>query len=188
MALPQGINFRQTSGYVTDGANEDYEITSSSSESYPHTTAQGNNVGWETVSINYQTRDRQSGNDPRLAGVNWNDVVSADFRMDLPSAGNYNVGIAAGEGNYARDVAFDLYDTSSSLGSLTTGSTSAAQRFKDATNTEYTEVTWPTSQTLVEKTFSTTICRFRAPSASQFIAHVYVESAAVVRRWILGRP
>lgn len=176
--LPQGINFRATSGYVTDGANEDYEILDGSTPNYPHTTAQGNNVGWETIVSNVRGRDRSSGNDRRLAGMCFNDGGDVTYRIDLPSSGDYNVGIAAGDAFYASNVVWDLFDTSSSLGSLTTGTTSAAQRFKDATNTEYTEATWPSSQALASKTFATTILRIsNGASPLQVMAHFYVESA-----------
>lgn len=185
MALPQGINFRASAGYVTDGANEDYDIASRGA--YPWTTAQGNNVGWITQSsVNY--RDRTTGNDRRIAGSCF--IDTDDFRIDLPSTGDYNVGIAAGDANYAQEVNWELFDNTSSLGTLTTGSTSAGERFKDATNTEYTDSTWPTSQTLVTKTFTSTIMKVSATEVTgQWVAHIYVESAgAAPRRWILGRP
>lgn len=179
MAFPQGIDFRRTAGYVTDPANCDAELkTDGGSADYPWTTAQGNNVGWETTSSSYLGRDRNSGIDARLAGVNANADVVADFRIDLPSSGNYNIGLGAGDANYANNVAWDLYDTTSSLGSLSTGTTSAANKFKDATNTEYSAAAWPGSQTLVTKTFATTICRLKAGGANQVVAHFYVEAAA----------
>lgn len=192
MAFPQGINFRQTIGYVTDGANEDAELIGAGggTETYPRTTAQGNNVGWETVAATYQGRDRNSGNDRRLAGINRKDGGSAtDYRIDLPAPGNYKVGLAAGDASYARDTQVDLYDTSSSLGSLATGSTGAGNNFKDATNTEYSAANWPTSQTLVQFTFSTTICRFRFldTGGENPAAHVYIEEAAAVATPTLTR-
>lgn len=184
MALPQGINFRDTLAYVTDGANEDMENNSGGqSENYPWTTAQGNNVGWETVDSNYEQRDRNSGNDRRLAGLgrNINTVggLNVDYRIDLPAPGNYKVGLASGDASYAHDTLVDLYDTNSSLGSLATGSTSGANQFKDATNTEYSAANWVTNQTLVTKTFSTTILRVRLLDTADEnpIAHFYVESA-----------
>lgn len=176
MALPQGIDFRRTAGYVTDPANCDAELkTDGGSADYPWTTAQGNNVGWETAS-SYLGRDRSSGIDARLAGLN-SPGGSDDFRIDLPSAGNYKIGLGAGDASYANNVAWDLYDSGSSLGSLSTGSTSGSGQFKDATNTEYSAANWPSSQTLVTKTFSTTICRLRSVGANQVVAHFYVEEA-----------
>lgn len=178
MALPQGINFRSTAGFVTDPAN--YDVEHGTSVTYPWSTAQGNIVGLEYASANNDNRNRNSGNDPRLAGIAFHGTVDMDFRIDLPSSGNYNIGLAAGDASYACAVTVDLYDTSSSLGSLSTGSTSGSQRFKDATDTEYTDATWPTSQTLVTKAFSTTICRFRVlwTAGLTRVSSVYVEAAA----------
>lgn len=102
-----------------------------------------------------------------------------DYRIDLSAVGVYNIGIAMGEASYAGPTNCEIFDTSTSLGVICSGSTSAAQRFKDATNTEYTNLTWPASQTLISKTFSTTICRFRIGSAGTSInpvAHIYMET------------
>ncbi len=182
MAYPQGIAFRGTAGYVTDAANYDPELPNgTNSETYPRTSAQGNTVGWETDGSSYNSTNRNDTNDPRIAGFGHAGTVTAEFRLDLPSTGDYNIGIAMGDAAYGCPVACDLYDSASSLGSLTTGTTSAAQRFKDATDTEYTQITWPTSQTLATKTFSTNICRFRVLGDASItrIASLYVESAAV---------
>lgn len=178
MAFPQGINHRNTSGYVSDGTNEDY--ANNARGPYPWTTAQGNNVGFEIDApadiTNVQPRDRNSGNDRRIAGFAIT-FATCRFRIDLPSAGNYYIGLGAGDANYAAVVGFDLYDGASSLGALTTGSTSAAQRFKDATDTEYTNVTWPTTQATVNKTFAGTILRVQ-PTGNGLLSHIYVEAAA----------
>lgn len=180
MGLPQGINFRATAGYVTDGGNEDNELVASGNQTYPHTTAQGINVGWETVSGLYQGRNRNAGNDRRLAGINFNTNTGTwDFRVDLPSAGTYNIRLAMGDASYAAAVACDIVDGTTNLGTLTSGSTSAFNQFKDPTNTEYSAANWPGSNTAVSKTFSTTICRVRVGSAgsgSHSIAHFYIES------------
>lgn len=71
MAFPQGLNFRATNAYVTDGTNEAPETDSggTGNQNYPWTTAQGNTVGWETADSVYQARDWNSGNDRRLAEV-----------------------------------------------------------------------------------------------------------------------
>jgi hypothetical protein len=180
MAYPQGIDFRSTSGYVTDPTNCNVEVDNSGTPTYPRTTTQGNTVGWETTGL--QGRNRNSGNDARIAGMHFGvGNANCDFRMDLPATGSYLISLAVGDPNYACNVLVDLIDTSASLGSLSTGATSAAQRFKDAINTEYTQTTWPTSQTPVSKTFATTICRFRVkPSAGtdSRICHVFVQAAA----------
>ena len=60
MALPQGINFRKFLWTPVDGANEYAEF--STSLNYPTPTPQGNNVGWESGTVNYaDNRDRNDG-------------------------------------------------------------------------------------------------------------------------------
>lgn len=173
MAYPQGINFRSTLGYVTDGANENFEAAGG--VTYPRTTAQGNTVGWEQSVGN--TRDRNSALDRRLAGVHFFNTQT-DFRFDLPSAGSYSVRLAAGDASNGNDTVWSLLDTTTVLQSLATG-TSTAGNFKDATDTLLSAAAWPGSNTAVTKTFSTTICRFRGATVgvANQIAHAYVESA-----------
>ena len=182
MALPQGINFRSTLGYVTDGANESGELDGIP-PTYPRTTAQGITVGWEG-SNTQNNRDRNSGNDRRLAGSHspTNASTLNDFRIDLPSAGNYNVRIAAGDANYTRSIKVEMFDTSTSRGVLCNGSTGASNSFFDAGGTARTAANWVTSNVSAPITFTTTICRFRIGSGSgsvgdHTIAHVYIESA-----------
>lgn len=185
MAYPQGINFRATAAFATDGTNEDHEVESSPgaltifSSTYPRTSAQGNTVGCE-ITAALGVRDRNSGNDRRIVGSCFSGSNAQwDYRFDLPSAGTYNIGLASGDGSYTASTAVSLVDTSTSLGALSSGSTSTGNHFKDATNTDYAAASWPGSMTLVSKTFSTTICRFRmASGATNDINHAYVASAA----------
>lgn len=173
MAFPQGINFRATSGYVTDGANESFE---NAGTLYPRTTAQGNTVGWEQAVGNL--RDRSSSVDRRLAGINYINSQS-DYRIDLPSAGSYTIRAAFGDMSSVNDTLWSLLDTTTSLATLATGTNVASGSFKDATDTVRTAAAWPGSNASITKTFSTTICRFRgAAAAANIISHVYVEAAA----------
>lgn len=166
MAFPQGIAFRSTTGYVTDSSPDDCESSTSntananvSSSSYPRTTAQGNTVGWELGANQLITRNRSVAAG-RMAGKHQGN--DASFRCDLPSAGNYDIRLATGDAIYVAVVRVELFDTSSSLGTLSTGTTSAGGRFKDATDVERTSYSdWNTNNASVSKTFSTTICRFR---------------------------
>lgn len=180
MALPQGLNFRQTAGYVTDGSNEDYEIyatTGGLGAGYPRTTPQGNTVGWENVSTDSgYTRNRNSGNDRRIAGRSGPNLTICAYRIDLPSAGSYSLRLAVGDGAYTSAVAFEVRDTSSVLMS-TTGSTSAGNTFKDATNTQYSAANWPASNTAATLSFSTTIFRLAPTTAGSAVAHIYIASA-----------
>ncbi len=185
MAYPQGINFRATAVYVTDVSPADNELGNAgdlNNPDYPHTTVQGNNVGWEdTMTGEFGTRDRSTSPDVRLAGVHYvNNPSIRNFRFDLPATGAYNIGLAAGDYTYAQGpIKIEVFDTAASLGVLCNASTSGAATFIDASGVERTAAAWPGSHVLVAKTFSSTICRFRlggGASANSMIAHAYVES------------
>lgn len=185
MALPQGLDFRLSAAFVTDPTNCIYEIDGSSSPyvSYPRITPQGNTVGWETNAFNWLSdRNRNASLDARLAGfknVNML-VVQPVYRVDLPAAGSYNIGLAAGDSSYGQSSYIELFDTSTSLGVLVNGTTTGANRWFDATGTQLTNVTWPTSNTKVAKTFATTILRLKLGNGSTvgaYLAHLWVESA-----------
>ena len=176
MSFPQGINFRATAGYVTDGANEHGEIATTAN--YPTTSTQGNNVGWEAAPSG--TRDRNNLLDVRLAGIHYgfNDTP-IDYRIDLSGTGSWISRIAAGDGTNPSQEKVELFDTSSSLGVLCDQSVAIAS-FADALDVEYTAVNWPGSNSPATDTFTTTICRFRlggnASGGVVTIAHVYVEA------------
>ena len=190
MAFPQGINLRRTEAYRSgeDAASSGgngwcYPEPSGGNNNYPQTTAQGNSVGWETTASGYEGRNRSGTNDVRLAGMGFDGGgtnVVRDFRVDLSGTGDWSIRIAMGDGSYARDVDCEILDTSSSLGVVISGATSAGNNFKDATDTNYTAANWPGSNSAITKTFSTTICRFRVGAAdaqSTCLAHVYLASA-----------
>jgi hypothetical protein len=183
MALPQGLNFRNTSGYVTDVSPATFEIfdpASSGTPQYPRTTAQGNTVGYETGSINSNPRNRNSGNDARIAGCHSMNSATQRYRIDLPATGSYNIRSASGDGTYSVNAYLEVLDTTSSLGVLVNNaSTGIANSFYDASGTLRTALLWPTLNTAVSKTFTTTICRFKfSTGSSSSIAHLYIESAS----------
>jgi len=177
MALPQGIAFRASNAFVTDIAPDfcengvpdaDTQIDTGEAD-YPTTSAQGNNLGWETVDVDgVQCRNRNNSN-ARLSGMhqctNANDVNI--FRMDLPSTGAKTVRLASGDFNYGADAYVELFDTSSSLGILSSGTTSAAAKWKDATNVERTSAAdWVSNNASASKVFTTTILRLNMGSGS----------------------
>jgi hypothetical protein len=185
MAYPQGINFRATAGFVTDVSPDAGEY--SAGADYPFTTAQGNTVGWESAlaDMGGDRRDRSTVPDVRLAGLHWIGAdppwtPGLDFRLDLPSAGNYDINLASGDYSYARGPnKMELLDTSTSLGVLVNAATSAAAMFLDATGVERTAAAWPGSNAAVTKTFSTAICRFRVGGGASdvsAIAHLRVSA------------
>jgi len=170
MAFPQGINFRATSGYVTDPANFTYEITNGGGTDYPTTTPQGNNIGWETVGGGgIDARDRTTGNIAQLAGMNRINTAAnvSTYRVDLPSAGTYTFNSGHGDASYAVPTNFEVYDTTTQLTSLAGTATTAANKFRDAANNEWANTAWAANNVGVNRTFATTICRFKNPAGTQ---------------------
>ena len=179
MALPQGINFRKFLWTPVDGANEYAEF--STSLNYPTPTPQGNNVGWESGTVNYAD-NRNAAIDARLAGTHGFDAGSvATYRIDLPSPGSYTIRIAAGSATTAWRVSADLYDGATLLRTLVTDQAISSGQFVDATDTLRTDAAdWVSNNASITETFATTILRVTIPTSSSFrtIAHIYVEAAA----------
>ncbi len=165
-----GFNFRNTSGYVTDGADETYVL--GNSDPYP-TTRAGWTFGWEDTISGSINRD--SGNDARLAGINYMTASGVRFRVDLPATGDYTVAVAMGDAASAQEVSWAWKDDTTNLNDFYDGNTSGGNFFYDATETEYTNSTWPGSQTPVQYTFATTIFRIQSHTpvfSNPTLAHV----------------
>jgi hypothetical protein len=184
VAYPQGIDFRQTSGFVTDPTNCDYEI--GSAINYPRVTAQGNTVGWEDdPSVNQRDRNANVGDAAKLAGIVFGSSVLR-YRFDLPSAGNYKVRIAAGDGAGANGVKVEVFDNVTSLGVLVSDRTTGVltvDQFVDATDVVRTSTAdWVSNNALsATLTFASTICRFKVFSAlggNYALSHLWVEAAS----------
>ena len=91
-----GFDFRASSNYVTDPPGDTYVLASTA---YP-TTFNGVNFGWTNVSL-VQARNRSTGVDPRLAGMNYvTNGSPATFYVDLPASGTYNLSLAMGDDGY----------------------------------------------------------------------------------------
>lgn len=169
-----GINFRNTSGYVTDGADETYSL----GEVYPVTRG-GYTFGW-SVDRTGTSLDRSSSVDRRLAGMVYSGDPSHYFRLDLSATGNYDVRVAAGDSiSNANPVDWDFKDNTTTLFS-TSGTPPASGDFKDATDTTRTTAAWPGSNVAQSVTFSTTQLRAYVAGASgnRVIAHIRAVSAA----------
>lgn len=178
MTLPVKFNFRATAAYVTDAANTYPELFDNGGMSTAYPKTDGGIVhGWEVQSGIGFTRDRNSGNDARLAGIGWAIAVGDTYRIDLPAAGSYSIGLAIGDPNVTAPCNWTLKDGTTSLKVLS-GSTSGANTFKDANGTEHTAANWPTNNTEFVGTFATTTLRLVATSADARIAHISVTAAA----------
>lgn len=163
MALAiQGINFRNTLGYVTDGADEHAELTGGGTPNYPDATSQGFNVGWETINQNITPENHNTSPDPRIAGDAYMPGTGNDtYRIDLPSTGDWDVELAMGDRNYAMSCSCEAFDTSSSLGVIAGDDNVPSGDFIDATDTIRTSASdWVSNQAKRSLTFTTTIARF----------------------------
>jgi hypothetical protein len=111
------INFRATSGYVTDPEGSTYCLADASTpnDDYP-TTRNGWTFGWTSANPppHYEA-DRHVGYDARIAGyvgANNGWTFEGTFRLDLPQAGKYAVGWVAGdvEGNASSWGRMEIWD------------------------------------------------------------------------------
>jgi hypothetical protein len=176
----KGFNFRLTNPYVTDGTNE---IRVDLSEAYPSgKTIDGDSFdcGFESSSSTGQA-NRNAALDARLAGIVYKfGGTPDDFRIDLPSAGNYIIRLAVGDATDAQTQNLDLLDGSSVLLSISNVATGIEQ-FIDASGTLRTSAAnWVSNQAETQYTFSTTILRVRlkTPTAgSTTLAHLAIRQA-----------
>lgn len=182
MSLPLGFNFRQTVGFVTDVAPAVF-IGASSTYLYPF-SAGGQNVGWDSTA-DIDSRNRLNTNDARLAGIVFeanNGAAAKVFRLDLPAAGTYNIRVALGDASASQTIRWELLDNTTQLALINNVTTSAANRFLDATGVERTNANWAANNVAITKTFATTTLFFKIGGSSagnsSTIAHFYIESAA----------
>jgi hypothetical protein len=173
-----GINFRNTAGYVADGAGETYSL----GEAYP-TTRGGLTFGF-SASLAANSRNRDSGVDRRLAGCVFavNTAGTTDFVLDLPSGpGAYAVRIALGDAGNAQNHKCVIKDGASVLGSIEADTT--VGQFLDATGAVLFSGTWPGGNTAVPLTFASgqivlTIGGDPSGTLSTALAHLSVVSLA----------
>lgn len=160
MAFDMGFDYRATAGFVTDPS---YAVPVLA-EVYPHTytnvDGKSINAGWATAP---NPVDSSAGNDPRIAGVNY-DFVQNDFQVDLssgsaPGAGDYTLDCAVGFQSDTFTQRFQIRDTSTVL--IDSGDViTASGHYIDATLSDVAATTTWTGATTV-KTFATTLVVFR---------------------------
>jgi len=178
MAFDQAINFRGTSGYVTDTGTEAPILgTNQAGSIYLSTTAQGNNVGWEE-NLGGSAADRSTGVDHRLAGINYAPPgQDAYFRIDLPSAGTYRIHLAAGDASFANGpFKVEIVDNTTVLATpVNNAATSSANHYFDATGVERTSDTdWANNNAYVDLTFSSTVFRLHAVGMGGYCVLAYL--------------
>ncbi len=173
MPFDAGINFRASSGFVTDGTNETYCL--GGSDAYP-TARGGFTFGWVTSFTD--VRDRNAGVDRRLAGINFCPQIGDYFRLDLPSTGNYDIHLALGDDSGGNPVEWKLQDTTTLLATYT--GTPGSGNFQDASGATLSAANWPGSEApLANKTFATTQVRLVANgTGNNVVAHLRVVAVA----------
>jgi len=153
----KGFNFRATSGFVTDGTNQTFDLGAA----YPRSVTIDSDtfsVGWP-VDATARARDR-AVQDPRLSGIisNANSAGEVKWRIDLPSAGQYTIRLAMGDQAGSNTVFFRIYDNSTVLATVSNVAT-VANGFVDATGVARTSPTdWINNNASVTLNFATTIC------------------------------
>lgn len=162
MSYDIGFNFRATSGFVTDPANTTYSL----GEAYPTTRSMASSglsvtFGFATADIVSYMRDRDSGIDPRLAGLaQANSLALPDqtFRIDLPASGTWQINLAAGEANNAQNAAWQILDSDGTtvLATQTATAVSAAN-WRDASQVNRTSAAdWVANNAQINVTFTGT--------------------------------
>jgi hypothetical protein len=176
-AVPAGpvtiasINFRGSSGYVTHGAGQTYML----GEGFP-TVRAGLTMGWQ-VGVN--ATDRDTGVDPRFAGINWLDGgATNDFTLTLPSTGTYNINYAVGDASGgSQGTQITILDNATTRDTSGTMSTSGTE-FYDISGTKHaTSAAWVANSVAKSLVFATTtfVLRMNHPSGgAAVITHLVI--------------
>lgn len=194
MAWNKGFDFRGTSGGASDPADCTY-VLDSGAEAYP-VTRNGVTFGWATGVA--AGSDRTGASDARLKGINYNSTTGATFQIDLPSSGQYQVWLAAGDaegGLTSTDEHVIIKDGSTTV--LDCGPVNmnfGANNYFDPGLTVRSEATWVAQSAhggvaSASLTFSGTTLNVVITSTSGLwgIAHLFV-SQNVATQFLLVRP
>jgi hypothetical protein len=139
------LDFRATSGYVTDPAGATYVVLE---DLYP-TTRAGVTFGWNTAPSG--DADRDNTNIAQLAGINYvNNTTTAQFILEFGGLsgggiGTYKIGLALGDATTNNGIQKAVVDDTVAPFTAT-GTMSAANKFIDATGVERSNTAWLTGQ------------------------------------------
>lgn len=161
-SFAQGIFFNSTGG-LTPPTNYDQETGTTTN--YPRVTAQGNNVGWDSLPAGVTLADRTTPTDVRLRGIAFvSNSNIARYRIDLPSAGTYKIRLAMGDVSpFSHPQRIQILDNGSVVlsGDLNPG-TIAADQYLDATGVTRTSVAdWVANNAIFTVNFTSTIAQFQ---------------------------
>lgn len=177
--MAQGVIFCATAGYPVGAASYDHiEVLLTTGQHSP-TGGTATSLGWSSLGGLPDSRDRDNTNIAALCGFAFDDGPAAStYTITLP-AGTYPVKIAMGDPLGAQGCKLEVFDDATSRGVLINGTTSGAQRFFDATGTEYTNATWAGSNTAVNILCSSGLLRFTrgGNSTNSTLSYIYVGDA-----------
>lgn len=169
-----GLNFRATSGYVTDPSGTTYALPDGAAN-YP--TTRGGLTFGTLVNFQFEGRDRDSGLDARLAGVMFSGASGQQYRIDLPDgAGDYDIWCAIGEPAGSVTCGMLIKDGAGSTLATISGAVSPTN-FIDATNTTLSAANWPGSNASTRLTFTASYMILESDASSHGIrlAHIALE-------------
>jgi len=174
-----GLNFRATSGYVSNGTGETHVL----SDSYP-TTRDGLTFGYTSLTgVDY--RDRSASIDRRIAGMHFGPAAGRTFRFDLPGgAGTYRVRVLFGDNDAGWGHQCVIKDGGGGTTLATITGTTSSARWLDADGTTSITAANVASDAFgdVELTFSASLAEFvlgnGSSSPHSTIAHIAVEQVS----------
>lgn len=180
----KGIDFRESTAYVTDPANCVVcrgSNSGSPQDNYPTSAV----VGGDSITYGFTStdgdvgRDRSTLIDARLAGVcqRANGPGGQDlWRLDLDGPGSHDIGMALGDAINATVGSVEVWDDTNFL--FTVSGSPAAGQFLDANGVDWSAAAWPGSNTLKTVTFASSILILKIASlvigGSTGFAHVSV--------------
>lgn len=194
MSLAVGFNFRATSGFVTDGANESAVL---GDLFYPSSYGNGATAGWNSLP---STIDINNTVDRRLAGCNFTGPVAGakTFTVDLPSTGSYILDLAYGPGPFGFTLADQkiliIDDPNGTPVTLATlgPHTISTSHVRDAADLDNTVANWPTLKTTATFAFASTHLGIQlvptAASDNVQLQHLFVTQVVAVGLGGWGRP
>jgi len=153
-------NPRSTTAYCTDPVGATYYLGPNGSgddDTYPVTRNTSTFGGTANIADNRRDRDATGG--CNLAGSTFqeNNTTAAEFRVDLPSTGEYDIHIAMGRANGTEaQQYFAIFDNTTSLTTCFDAAT-ASGAFVDATCVERSsKANWASNEVAYRGTFATT--------------------------------
>jgi hypothetical protein len=140
------INFRASSGFVTDGTNETYDLGAANRA----LTLDGDSLsfGWG-ADLTSQSRDRNPGVDRHCAGIVFNPNAAGEvaWSFTLPS-GTYDLRLALGDIGGGQNIFCSVYDNTSLLATIASNIATTTGQFVDANgNVRTSDTDWTTNNT-----------------------------------------